>query len=250
MRTIVWFCYFWVQFVCLLPTLRRAEKARAAGREDEVQALLSREVPRWAGGLLRLAGVTVEVTGRENIPSGACVFVGNHRSYYDTPLMHTQLDGPHAMVAKQQIDRIPLVRRWMRLLDCVFLDRDNPRRAMQALNAATELVKNGKSVVIFPEGTRGKGGELELGEFKAGAFRMALKAGAPVVPVAIHGSRDIMENNGGWMKPTHVTIRILPPVPTAGLSREEQKQLPGRTASLLLEALRPMQKISTKPKRS
>ena len=105
-------------------------------------------------------------------------------------------------------------------------------------------------MVIFPEGTRGKGGELELGEFKAGAFRMALKAGAPVVPVAIHGSRDIMENNGGWMKPTHVTIRILPPVPTAGLSREEQKQLPGRTASLLLEALRPMQEIPTKPKRS
>ena len=134
------------------------------------------------------------------------------------------LDRPHALVAKVETDRIPLVRTWMRLLDCVFIDRDNARKSMEAMNKAGELVKSGKSVVVFPEGTRSKGDQM--GEFKAGAFRIASKVGADVVPVAIDGSYKIMEANGGLMKPAHVNVTILPPVSTAGLDRAQLKQLP------------------------
>lgn len=242
MRTIVWFIYFWAELILLLPRLRRAEKARAAGDAAGADAIVQREVPLWANKLLRLAGVTVTVTGKENIPAqGACVFIGNHRSYYDIPLMLTQLDKAHGLVAKVEIDKLPLIRRWMRLLHCVFIDRDNPRKAMAAMNEASANLQAGRSVVIFPEGTRSKGAETELGEFKAGAFRIATKAKAPLVPVAIHGSRDIMENNGGWMKPGHVEIRILPAIETAGLAREEQKALPARCQALILEQLRALQ---------
>ena len=147
------------------------------------------------------------------------------------------LDRPHALVAKVETDRIPLVRTWMRLLDCVFIDRDNARKSMEAMNKAGELVKSGKSVVVFPEGTRSKGDQM--GEFKAGAFRIASKVGADVVPVAIDGSYKIMEANGGLMKPAHVNVTILPPVPTAGLDRAQLKQLPEQVAGLIAAAKQP-----------
>ena len=245
MRTIVWFIWFWVQLAVLQPLQRKGKKALQAGDDAAVDALVEKMVPKWAGDLLRLAGVTVEVTGKDNIPTDTpCVFVGNHRSYYDIPLVLTCLDKPHPLVAKKELARLPLVKGWMELLRCVFIDRDNPRQAMQAMNQAMENLKKGYSVTIFPEGTRGKGSELELGEFKAGAFRIATKTKSPVVPLAIHGSRDIMENNGGWMKPTHVTIRILPSIPTDGLSREQLRQLPEQTADIILENLRQMQETA------
>ena len=242
MRTIIWFCWFWGQLLALMPTLHKANRAMARGDDKTVDEIVQKMVPMWAGGLLRLAGVTVDVKGKENIPTDqAVVFVANHRSYYDIPLMLTSLDQPHPLVAKKEIGNIPIVRGWMRLLRCVFLDRDNPRKAMEAMNQAMENLKKGYSVTIFPEGTRSKGSELDLGEFKAGAFRIATKTKSPIVPVAIHGSRDIMENNGGWMKPTHITIEILPSMSTAGLTREEIKQLPNQIEEKLRDQLAKMQ---------
>ncbi len=242
MRTIIWFCWFWIQLVALIPTLRKGKRALANNDDATVDALVQKMVPAWAGGLMRLAGVTVEVQGKENIPQdGAVVFVANHRSYYDIPLMLTSLDKAHPLVSKKQVERLPLVRDWMRLLRCVFLDRDNPRKAMQAMNDAMENLRKGYSITIFPEGTRSKGAETELLEFKAGAFRIATKTKSPIVPVAIHKSRDIMENNGGWMKPTDVTIHILPPIATAELSKEENRSLPERVQAIIRQELEQMQ---------
>lgn len=242
MRTIIWFIWFWVQLIFLSPLLCKGKMAMKKGDNQAVDALVQRMVPAWAGGLLRLAGVKVSVEGKQNIPTNqAVVFVANHRSYYDIPLMLTSLDKPHPLVAKKEIDKIPLVRGWMRLLRCVFLDRENPRQGMQAMNQAMENIKNGYSVTIFPEGTRSKGSEVDLGEFKAGAFRIATKTKAPIVPVAIHASRDIMENNGGWMKPTKVKICILPAISTQGLGKEEIKQLPFKVQEQIREQLETMQ---------
>lgn len=112
------------------------------------------------------------------------------------------------------------------MLHCVFLDREDPRKAMRALNEATENLKKGYSVSIFPEGTRNKGQEGTVQEFKSGAFRIASKAKVPVVPVAISGTRAIFEDNHMLMHPSHVVVRILPPIETAELSREELKTLP------------------------
>lgn len=242
MRTIVWFIYFWGFLLVKWPKMSKGLRALEAGDWETADRLAARYVPQWANRLLKLAGVTVTVEGKENIPAGrACVFAANHRSYYDIPLMLTQLDAPHGLVAKKEIAGLPLVRGWMRLLHCVFLDREDPRKAMAALNEAIENLKKGYSIAIFPEGTRNKGEEGTLQEFKGGAFRIATKAKAPVVPVAITGSRDIMENNHMWMHPAHVTIRILPPTETEGLTREEIKALPERTAEAIRQNLLPQQ---------
>ena len=238
MRTIIWFIYFWGYQLFSWPMLHKGLAAQKRGDNAVGDALAAKYVPHWAGRLLAMAGVTVTVTGRENIPAGRpCVFVANHRSYYDIPLMLTQLDAPHALVSKIEVSRIPLVRGWMRLLHCVFVDRGDARQSIQCLSQATENVRAGYSVTIFPEGTRYKGAEGGLGEFKGGAFRIATRAGAPLVPVVIHGSRAIMEDNGGWMKPAHVRIEILPPIETEGLDRQALKALPGRTEALIREKL-------------
>ena len=152
--------------------------------------------------------------GLDNIPKDtACVFVGNHRSYYDIPLLLAGLDRPHGILAKEELEKIPLLNRWMKLLGCVFVQRDDVRASVRALNDATAIVESGRSFVIFPEGTRYKGEEGGAGEFKQGAFRIAVKTGAPVVPVAITGARALFENNGNRLPPGHGTHQGAAPHP-------------------------------------
>ena len=144
------------------------------------------------------------------------------------------LDEPHALVAKIETKKIPLVRTWMKLLDCVFIDRKSPRHSMEGYAAgAGACAGRGKRGGVS-EGTRSKGDAM--GEFKAGAFRIACKAGAPVVPVAIDGSYKIMEANHNLMKPAHVNITILPPVETAGLGRTAQHELAAQVAQAIAAA--------------
>ena len=228
LRTIVWFLYFFGALVALVPQMICAQRKKAAGAPG-AKAYIHRYVRMWAGTLLRIAGVTVTVKGQENIPKGrAVVFTPNHQGDYDIPLMLMYLDEPHALVAKIETKKIPLVRTWMKLFDCVFIDRKNPRQAVTAMKEAGALLARGESVIVFPEGTRSKGDAM--GEFKHGAFKMAFAAGAPVVPVVIDGSYKIMEANHNLMCPGHVTMTVLPPIETAGLDRAAQKALPDEVA--------------------
>ena len=232
-RTIVWFCYFFGALIAFIPVMFRAKKKCLAGDAD-ASDYIKKYVYMWAGTLMKIAGVTVTVEGRENIPKDTAVmFTPNHQGDYDIPLMLLYLDRPHGLVAKAETKKIPFVRTWMTLLNCVFLDRSNPRKAMEAMREAEALLERGESMVVFPEGTRSRGDHMN--EFKAGAFKMACKAKVPVVPVAIDGSYRIMEANGGLMKPAHVRVLILPPIETASLDRAEQRALPQRVAQLIAE---------------
>ena len=237
-RTIAMFLYLFGYMIVHYGTLRRGERALAAGDTETVEQLVDRHIPCWSRGILKVTGVTLTVEGLENIPKeGPCVFVGNHRSYYDIPLLLASLDKPHGILAKEELEKIPLLNRWMKLLGCVFVQRDDLRASVRALNDATAIVESGRSFVIFPEGTRYKGEEGGVGEFKSGAFRIAVKTGAPVVPVALTGARALFENNGNRCHPGRVRICILPPIQTAGMSKAEQKQLPEAVRQTILAQL-------------
>ena len=215
-RTIAMFLYLFGYMIVHYNILRRGERALAAGDMDTVEQIVNKHIPHWSRQILHITGVQLLVEGLDNIPKDtACVFVGNHRSYYD----------------------IPLLNRWMKLLGCVFVQRDDVRASVRALNDATAIVESGRSFVIFPEGTRYKGEEGGAGEFKQGAFRIAVKTGAPVVPVAITGARALFENNGNLCHPGTVRIKVLPPIQTAGMSRAEQKQLPDAVRQTILAEL-------------
>ena len=224
MRTIIWFLYFWLYLIVVLPEYWRVCRMEKRGETERHDRLVRKHVQNWAGRLLRLAGAEITTTGRENIPEGPVVFVANHQGYFDIPLMLTQLDKPNPIVAKKEIMKLPMIRGWMEQLRCVFLDREDPRKSMESLKSAQELLGKGYSVTIFPEGTRNSGGEL--GEFKAGAIRVATRAQVPVVPVCIDGSYKLMKKGSLWIHPAKVKIRILPAISTEEMSREEIRALP------------------------
>ena len=237
-RTIAMFIYLFGYMIVHYGVLRRAERALAAGDTQLVEELVNKHIPHWSRGILKVTGVSLSVEGLENIPKDTpCVFVGNHRSYYDIPLLLASLDKPHGILAKEKLEKIPLLNRWMKLLGCVFVQRDDLRASVRALNDATAIVESGKSFVIFPEGTRYKGEEGGAGEFKAGAFRIAVKTGVPVVPVALTGARALFEGNGNLCHPGSVHIKVLPPIRTEGMSKAEQKQLPDAVRQAILAQL-------------
>lgn len=223
MRTIIWFAFFWISLVFLTPSMLRAHRFQKQGRLAELETLVTKKVIWWMSTLLRLAGVEVHVRGSEQIPKGAVLFASNHQGNFDIPILLCGLDTPHGLVAKSELGKIPFIRVWMRYLGCVFLDRNNPRKSAAAMNEAAELLQQGRSMIIFPEGTRSRGGPI--GEFKSGAFKIALKTKVPVVPVCIEGSYQAMEAHGFRIHPAKVTVHILPPVQTEGLTKEEGKLL-------------------------
>ena len=237
-RTIAMFTYLFGYMIIHYGVLRKAERAQAAGDAETVRRLVEQHIPHWSRGILHITGVRLSVEGLDNIPKeGPCVFVANHRSYYDIPLLLASLDKPYGILAKEELEKIPLLSRWMKLLGCVFVQRDDVRASVRALNDATAIVESGRSFIIFPEGTRYKGEEGGAGEFKAGAFRIAVKTETPVVPVAISGARGLFEAHGNRTTPGTVRIRVLPPIQTAGMSRAEQKELPAAVRQTILAQL-------------
>ena len=238
LRTIALFVYLFGYMIVHYGVLRRGEKALAAGDLETVEAIVAKHIPHWSRGILKVTGARMTVEGQENIPANTpCVFVVNHRSYFDIPILLAALDAPHGILAKEELEKIPLLNRWMKLLGCVFVKRDDIRASVKALNDATAIVESGRSFVIFPEGTRYKGEEGGAGEFKAGAFRIAIKTGVPVVPVAISGARGLFEGHGLRATPGDIRVRILPAIQTAGMSKAEQKQLPDAVRQTILAQL-------------
>ena len=137
-RTIAMFVYLFGYMIVHYGVLRRAERALAAGDTETVEQIVRKHIPHWSRRILKITGVQLTVTGLENIPKdSACVFVGNHRSYYDIPLLLAALDAPHGILAKEELEKIPLLNRWMKLLGCVFVQRDDIRASVRALNDAT-----------------------------------------------------------------------------------------------------------------
>ena len=235
MRTILWFLYFWLYLLAVEPWLWKVRALKRQGRTEEHDILAGRIIHNWARRLLAAAGARVTVEGLENLPEGTAVFVSNHQSYFDIPLALGYLGDPKGLVSKKEIDRIPFIRQWMRELGCVFLDRENLRASVAALGDASDRVAAGYSMVVFPEGTRSETGEV--GEFKAGAFKIAQKNKVPVVPFVLEGSSRLMGKHSLWIHPASVTVKILEPIDTSGYGKEEWRALPALAGQRVKDGL-------------
>lgn len=238
MRTIIWFIYFWLYLLAIYPKQKYFEMRKRKGTFDQGDLKRVDETAQnWARRLLAVAGVTCTVSGMENIPTDrAVLFTSNHQGYFDIPLMITRLGKTNPLVAKKSLENLPFISKWMKLFGCLFLDREDARQSLGVFAEAQKLIESGRSVIIFPEGTRSR--QDEAGEFKAGAFKIAVKTGAAVVPVAIDGSYKAMEASNMWIKPAHVQITVLPPIETSELSREEIKHLGIRVRDMIMECNR------------
>ena len=223
--------------------LSKNKERRLALKYDKAGDIQSRDklvfglVPLWARYVFeKVTRSTVEVTGLEKIPKDrAVVFIGNHQGNMDIPLLFGYINKPMTFVAKAELGKIPLLSDWMKLLQCTCIERKSPRKSIQAIHDAAEGVKKGYSQVIFPEGTRSKGGPHH--EFKAGSFKLAFMSGAPIVPVTIDGTWRIYEGQKKVKKGQHVRLIIHDPIETAGLSKEEQSKIHERVEKIVCDPL-------------
>ena len=139
------------------------------------------------------------------------------------------------------MESIPLLSIWMRYLHCLFLDRKNIKEGMKTILLAIEEMKNGISICIFPEGTRNRNeSELDLLPFHEGSFKIATKAGCPIVPIAIHNSAGIFEAQFPKMRPAKVIVEYGEPIYPDKLDKEEKKHIGAYTQNRILEMLKEM----------
>jgi 1-acyl-sn-glycerol-3-phosphate acyltransferase len=176
---------------------------------------------------LALCGIKVHVAGAEHIPVGrAAVYCANHQSNVDPPILFDRLHPRMHIVYKAEINAIPLLARAFRHGGFVPIERRNKEAAMRSLEAGARSIRSGNSFLIFPEGTRST--TADLLPFKKGGFLMALKAQAPIVPVAVSGGTDAMRRGSKIIRPATVSIRVGRPIETAGMEMNDRDVLIAR----------------------
>lgn len=195
----------------------------ATGRAYHAHARL------WGRIGLFLAGVRLEVIGQEKVPAeGPVIYMSNHQGNFDILSLFIAIPRQFSWIAKEELFSIPVFGHSMARAGYVPLDRSDGRRAFKSIEAAAEMIKNGKSVVIFPEGTRTTDGNLL--PFKRGGFLLAAKAGVPIVPLTINGSGTVNPCKRLEIYPGTITIRFADPIVTGGKS--------GAQRDLLLEEVK------------
>ena len=238
LRSIVWYIVFFGTLILDIPAMIRVKMLTKKGLEEKRDKLVYKVTTTWARILLKVAGVKVTVHGLENIPNDTNVlYIGNHQGNFDIPIYMSQIPGLKGYVSKIEVKKIPGVRTWMEYMYCVFMDRSSIRKSGEAIIEGIKILKSGHSLVIFPEGTRSKGDNM--GDFKAGSFKLATKSKVPIVPVTMNGSYKIMENSKKkWIvKPSHVNLYIHPAIETANLTKEEQDVLPTKVYEIIKSKL-------------
>lgn len=192
---------------------------------DESGRLQIRIARRWGRALLRVSSVKVEATGLEKVdPGGSYVFASNHLSYMDTPVVLSTIPVEFRFLAKKGLFKIPFLGQHLAKAGHIPVPREDPRAAVKTLALAAETIRERHiSLLVFPEGGRSPHGALR--EFKEGAAYIAIKAGVPVVPLALVGTRAVLPFGSGKVMPGNVEVRIGEPVPTSGLTLRDRAKL-------------------------
>jgi 1-acyl-sn-glycerol-3-phosphate acyltransferase len=191
----------------------------------------------WGAYLVRVLKIDLRVTGKENLPErGPVVFVANHQGYADIPITCAALDKfQFGFVAKDDLTKVPFYGKWIRDIRSVFIERENSRESLRAIAEGIELIEKGFSLMIFPEGTRSKDGNV--GEFKKGSLRLATKPGVPVIPVSINGTRSIFEAQGYIKNGAVVDLMIHPAIETKDMDKTAANNLSAEVERIIKEGL-------------
>jgi len=187
--------------------------------------------------LLVSTGMDLEVLGKENLPKeGPVLYVATHKSVFDIVILMTIIEEPTIFVGKKEVASMPFVHKWFDALGCIYIDREDMREALKSIMEGIKEIKNGQSIVLFPEGTRNMGNEII--PFKEGGFKLATKTKVPVIPIALSNTFKVFEEKKRIQK-TKVTVNIGEPIITSNLSKEELANFPklveSRVRALMME---------------
>jgi 1-acyl-sn-glycerol-3-phosphate acyltransferase len=221
MRTLLTAVTLWFATILLAPL---AVLASVLGFHHDKGGVVQQWCMRtWARSLCWAAGVKIEIHGAEHVSSGrGTVYSSNHVSWFDVFAIASVLPR-YTFVAKAELRKIPIFGWGAEGAGVVFLARENRKSAFEAYQLVAQKIQRGLNVVVFPEGTRGK--EYALRPFKKGPFVLAIAAGAPVVPIVVHGAREVMHKGSFRVTPATVHVHLLEPVPTIGYDYEHRHEL-------------------------
>ena len=239
LKTIRTFTYL---FGYLPFTVRRLIKVKKLSRQldPDVRDLYVDEVPRiWAAGIMKRTKSTISVKGTEHLPAGPVLLISNHEGNFDIPVLISAIPKPFGFISKVEVKKFPIVNDWMDEMNCVFIDRSDRRSAMNVLKDSVEKLREGHSIIIFPEGTRSKGTGVQ--EFKSGFAKIAQDAAVPVIPIALYGTSAIMENNNNKIRPAQIQVEILPAIDVEMVQGMDRKQLVDHAEALIRQAVEAMQ---------
>jgi 1-acyl-sn-glycerol-3-phosphate acyltransferase len=204
---------------------------------DDTGRMQIRVARAWARMLLRVSGVRVQVEGLEQIdPGGSYVFIANHLSYMDTPVALAHIPVQFRFLAKRGLFQIPLLGTHLSRAGHIPVPREDPRASVKTMQIAAEKIQQKNiSLLIFPEGGRSHDGLLR--PFKEGGAYIAIRAGAPVVPLVMTGTREVLPFGSGVVQPGNVTLRVLEPIATSGLTLKDRGALTERVRGLIAAEL-------------
>ena len=215
-------------------------------KNPELRDRIAQIMIRWIFKvLLSAAGGKVTVIGEEKIPKDTAVlYIGNHRSIFDILITYIRTPRSTGYMAKKELGNIPLFSLWARYINCFFFNRYNLKEGMKMILYGTAILKDGKSVFIFPEGTRNKNdSDLPLLPFHEGSFKMASKSGCPIIPTTLCNTINIWEKNFPWVQSTHVVLEYGDPIYVSKLSPEHNKKIGIYIQRIMEEMIKKNQKL-------
>lgn len=197
------------------------KQAIREGDKDKQREVILRGTQDWSHKVLNTLKVDINIIGEENMPEkGPVVFIANHQSYIDIPcILYACKNFQTGFIAKKVLAKVPVLGPWITRIGSLFIDRGDARSSLQTIKDGIALLKEGNSLVIFPEGTRAQDGVMK--PFKAGSFKLAFKSGAPIVPITINDTYKRFERQG-YVVAGKVDLVIHKPVEVVGLDRHQQ----------------------------
>ena len=232
LRSIYWFASFIISIGFSSIYLIKAKILEKQGKYKELDEYAFKITTKWAKKRMKVSGANIVVHNQEKIPKDEPVlFMSNHQGNFDIAIFMASIEKNTGFVAKIEMTKALIVRKWMKYIHCIFMDRSDIKQSLKIILEGIDVLKNGHSLVVFPEGTRSQCDEMR--QFKHGSFKLATKSKVAIVPVTLDGSYKIMEQNGGKITPARVDVYVHDPIPTKGLTKDEINELPNKVMDII-----------------
>jgi 1-acyl-sn-glycerol-3-phosphate acyltransferase len=218
--------------------------AAMLGVKDKPGGIFEKAPAWWSAAVLWAVGIKVRVHGMENVVRGPYIFASNHVSWFDVPALASILPR-YKFVAKAELFKVPIFGKAMRAAGMIEIQRENRKAAFGAYEVAADRIRSDNSVVVFPEGTRGHA--YPLRPFKKGPFVLAIAAGAPILPIVVHGTIEVMPKGSLWAHPGTIDVHLLEPVSTTGVDYDHREALMQTVRTKMADAMRDLYGIEPLP---